>query len=141
MNNRWSTAAAVVLAAIFGLASLAKLADPAGFAFQLEDFGVPPGVSWPAAWVIALTELAIAAGLLAPRHRRRSAMMASVALIAFAVVMSLHHGENIECGCFGSVLTAKLTTTHIAADLLLSAMAFVVTLKAPPSIARRTVEA
>jgi len=61
MKGRWSTAIAVILAAIFGLASLAKLADPAGFAFQLEDFGVPSGVSWPAAWVIALAELIIAA--------------------------------------------------------------------------------
>ncbi|HMJ83706.1 MAG TPA: MauE/DoxX family redox-associated membrane protein [Vicinamibacterales bacterium] len=137
MNSRWSTAAAVVLAAIFGLASLAKLADPAGFAFQLEDFGVPPGASWPAAWVIALSELTLAAGLLAPRHRRRSATIASVALIAFAVVMSLHHGENIECGCFGSALATRLTTTHIAADLFLSASAFVVALKAPAPIGHR----
>jgi len=131
MKGRWSTAIAVILAAIFGLASLAKLADPAGFAFQLEDFGVPSGVSWPAAWVIALAELIIAAGLLAPRHRRRSATIASVALIVFAVVMSLHHGENIECGCFGSLLTMRLTSTHIAADLILSAMAFAVVLEAP----------
>ena len=59
--------ARVILALVFVVAGLAKLADRAGARQALRDFGVPAALATPLGSLLPLAELAVAVALLPTR--------------------------------------------------------------------------
>jgi hypothetical protein len=55
--------ARVLLAGVFGIAGVAKLADRAGSRQALQDFGVPTVLASPLGILLPLAELAVAVAL------------------------------------------------------------------------------
>lgn len=113
----------VVLAGTFGYAALAKIADPAAFAFAIDNFRLVP---WPIAAALALylpwLELVSAVALFF--HRTRvgglTIMTALSGLFALALASALIRGLDIACGCFGADGRPSLAWPLIRALLLLA---------------------
>lgn len=91
------------VALVLAGAGLAKLRSPQRFARALADFGVVRRPSITAASAVALAEIAVAAGLVAPATLAVAAPVAVVMFAAFVflVARSLARGERFPCGCFG----------------------------------------
>ena len=80
--------ARVLLAGVFGVAGMAKLADRAGSRQALRDFGVPAGLASPMGILLPLAELAVAVALVptttawgAPSARSPSCSCSSPCLV------------------------------------------------------------
>lgn len=95
--------ARLVLIAVFAIAGVAKLADPAGFRHGLAGFGVPFGLHRPVAAALPWVELAVAALLLLPATAWWAGLAALVCLSAFTMLIGLHlvQGRRPACNCFG----------------------------------------
>ena len=101
----------LVLAAVFAVAGTAKLLDAAGSRGALEGFGVPRRAARPAGPVLAVAELAIAAGLLVPASAWWSALAAAGLLAVFmaAIGVSMARGAAPGCHCFGRLHSAPVS--------------------------------
>ena len=78
-------AARLVLAAVFLVAGLTKLADGTGSRRALDEFGVPSALVAPGAWLLPLAELAVAVLLLPSMSAWWGAIGALALLGAFVV--------------------------------------------------------
>jgi hypothetical protein len=90
---------AVILAAVFGVAAVAKARQPAATARSLADFGIPaPAV---VARVLPVAEAALAVALVAAPAP--AAWAALVLLVGFSVVLAVarRHGVTTPCACLG----------------------------------------
>jgi putative oxidoreductase len=93
------------LSGIFLVAGATKVADPFGFARQVENYRIVPHT---AAVVIAFylpwLEITSAIALWLPRVERGALvlMVSSVVLFIFAQVSAMAHRLDITCGCFGA---------------------------------------
>jgi peroxiredoxin len=106
----------LVLAAVFAVAGVAKLADLPRTRRAAESFGVSPRLSPAAAVLLPVAELAIAAALLLAATARWGALAAIVLLLAFSVatVRVLRNGTTVDCNCFGG-----LTQTEVGRGTLI----------------------
>lgn len=95
--------ARLVLLAVFAVAGVAKLVDPAGFKNGLASFAVPFGLHRPVAAALPWIELAIAAPLLLPDTVWWAGLAALLCLVAFTTLIGLHlvQGRRPVCNCFG----------------------------------------
>lgn len=105
---------------------IAKLLDMAGFTAVVATYRVLPGALLaPAAWAVALTELALAAWL-ATGRRLRQAALASAALhgLYFAwAALALARGVPVaNCGCFGVFWARPLSVTTLLEDAAMVAL-------------------
>lgn len=94
-----------VLAAFFVVAGLAKIADPPGFAHEIHNYGLVPGVAVNAmALVLPWLELIVGVGLFLGIARRSAARILGILLIVFIVALSINlaRGKPVDCGCFGT---------------------------------------
>lgn len=126
MNGLLSRVAWAVIVAVFGLSVIGKLADPAGFAFQLEALGIAMRWAWPLALGILFLELLIAAGLLIPPYRRAAAGAAAALLLSFAAGLAwflLQGKGGADCGCFGALLDRRVEPLRVAENVMLSLLA------------------
>jgi peroxiredoxin len=91
-------------AIVFAAAGAAKLADPAGLRETAVRFGLPRTLA-PAAILLPVAELAVAAMLLPARLAWAGALAALALLLVFtaAVAAQLARGRRPECNCFGAV--------------------------------------
>jgi len=115
------SAAAVVLAAVFGVAGAAKAARPRRTARAFAGLGVPlPGLL---ARVAPAAELLLAAALLV--RPRLGGGAALVALAAFSAVLAaaLRRGERVSCGCFGAAGSAPVSAADLVRNALLGVLA------------------
>ncbi len=91
---------AVILAAVFAVAAVAKARQPEATARSLADFGIPA----PAlvARGLPVAELALAAALVAVP--RPAAWAALALLVGFSTVLAVgrRHGVTTPCACLGS---------------------------------------
>lgn len=93
------------LAATFGYAAVGKIADPAAFAFAIDNYRLVP---WPVAAAMALylpwLEIAAVAALFWQRTRGGAlAILTGLGgLFAAALASGMIRGLDISCGCFGS---------------------------------------
>jgi hypothetical protein len=90
---------AVILAAVFGVAALAKARHPAATARSLADFGIPaPGL---VARGLPVAEAALAVALVTVPGP--AAWAALVLLVGFSVVLAVgrRHGVTTPCACLG----------------------------------------
>lgn len=107
MNARrlLSSLCAAAVGAVFVLAALPKLQDPAAFALAIYRYHLlPPALVNFAALAMPWTELVAGAALVAGRGtlRRAAALLAAAMLAVFtaAIAASLARGLDIACGCF-----------------------------------------
>src|SRR5947209_15440906 len=98
----------LLLAAVFLVAGLAKMADLAGSRQALRDFGVPARLADPFGLLLPLAELAVAVALLPTISAWWGALGALVLLLLFVVGIgyNLVRGRHPECHCFGQLPSA-----------------------------------
>jgi uncharacterized membrane protein YphA (DoxX/SURF4 family) len=94
--------APLCLAAVFVVAALTKLADPARTRASLVGFGVPRA-AWPLTGVLIASELAIAAALVPGASRFAAAVgaLTLLTILTIAVGANLARGRAPEFHCFG----------------------------------------
>lgn len=68
--------ARLLLAALFAIAAAAKLRNPAGSRKAVGDFGLPPLLAGPAAFLLPFAELGVAVARSYPRLRPGMALLA-----------------------------------------------------------------
>lgn len=119
----------LVLAGVFLLAGIAKLADRDGVRRMVVEFGSPARLAAPLAWALICTELGASVALLVGRVARVGGLAALVLLIGFAaaVAISVTRGRRPECRCFGRLHATEVGWVTVARNgLLATGAAFVV---------------
>src|SRR5436305_2259635 len=118
----------LLLALVFLVAGLAKLADLAGSQQALRDFGVPARLANPFGVLLPLAELAIALVLLLPVSAWWGALGALALLLLFVVGIgsNLAHGRQPDCHCFGQLHSAPAGWPTFVRNLVLAALAVVI---------------
>jgi thiol-disulfide isomerase/thioredoxin len=117
--------ARLVLAGVFALASVTKLADLRGSRAAVAGFGVAERVAAPLGTLLPLAELAIAAALLPAGTAWIGALGAAALLIVFiaAIARSMARGEAPDCHCFGQLHSEPAGRRTLVRNLLLLALA------------------
>src|SRR5919109_3746352 len=120
--------ARMLLAAVFGIAGLAKLADRAGTRQALVDFGVPARVTTPFGLLLPLAELAVAVALVPRATAWWGAMGALALLLLFvaAIAVNLAHGRKPDCRCFGQLSSTPVGWSTVARNVGLATVAALV---------------
>jgi hypothetical protein len=117
--------AAVVLAAVFAFAAVAKAVRHRETIEAFAGLGVPaPGLL---AVVVPVVELGIAAALLARPQVGAALALAALAGFTFVVVRALGRGVETGCGCFGSRHSAPVNPSDVVRNGLLAAFAVLAT--------------
>ena len=120
--------ARLVLAAVFAVASLTKLADRAGTRKAVVAFGAPERIAGALALLVPLAELAVALVLL-PSGTAVAGAVGALALLGVfsaAIVWSLAHGRAPDCHCFGQLHSAPTSWKTVARNGVLAALGVVV---------------
>jgi uncharacterized membrane protein YphA (DoxX/SURF4 family) len=126
-----SLGARLALAAVYLVAAVPKLADPATFARDIDNYHALP-VDWAgvAAVVLPPLELVVAAALLLGVHARGAALVSAGMLTAFAAAMgqAIARGIDLDCGCFGSALAMHVSGWSILRNVVLAALSLPIVL-------------
>jgi methylamine dehydrogenase accessory protein MauD len=120
--------ARLMLAAVFLIAAVGKLADRQGSRQALADFGVPSRMAAPVALILPLVEFAIAA-LLIPSASTRWGALAALGLLGLFIAgisVSLAHGRKPDCHCFGQLHSAPIGWSTLVRNGFLAAVAGIV---------------
>ena len=98
----------LLLAAVLGVAGVAKLLDRDGSRRALLDFGAPARPGRPTALVLPVVELGAAAALVPNASARWGALSALCLLGTFsvAIAVALLRGRRPSCHCFGRLHSA-----------------------------------
>ena len=117
--------ARLLLAGVFFVAGLTKLADRAGSKQGLIGFGVPSALAAPLGVVLPLAELAVAAALVPASTAWWGALGALVLLLVFVMGISynLARGRKPDCHCFGQLHSAPAGWTTLLRNGVLAAVA------------------
>lgn len=117
----WGAGAAVVLAVVFLLSAITKLASPAAWRAQAAGLGVPPWLAAP----VPYAEAVLGAWLLVQWQRPVAAWVAVAVLVAFTglLVVRLAQGQRPPCACFGSWSTTPIGPGHVARNTAFLALA------------------
>lgn len=111
-----------ILAIVFILSGIEKIADPAGFSESIlnykllpEAFVNLPGITLP--WI----ELTAGILLLFGISVKENSLIISSLLLVFimAIGISIARGLNIDCGCFGTSGGTKVGFTKIGENVIL----------------------
>ena len=125
-----ATAAALILAALFAVAAVAKLADHDQTAADFAALGLRRQLSGPLARLVPVAELGLAAGLLL--RPQLGGVLSAITLLGFTVVLSRalrrsrQRGTAVRCSCFGSAdrkPISRLTLARNGALLMLAVAA------------------
>jgi peroxiredoxin/uncharacterized membrane protein YphA (DoxX/SURF4 family) len=119
----------LLLAATFGVAGVAKLADRSGTRAAVAAFGLPERLAGVGAVVLPLGELAVATALIPLGSAWWGAVGAAVLLAGFcaAIAANLAQGRQPDCHCFGQVHSSPVGwTTLVRNGMLLVAAMFVI---------------
>ena len=100
--------ARLLLAGVFLVAGVAKLADRAGSRQAMVDFGLPDRLATPLGILLPLAELAVAVALIPASTAWWGALGALAFLLVFATGISanLARGRKPDCHCFGQLHSA-----------------------------------
>lgn len=94
-----------VLAAVFVVAGVSKIADPPGFAHQIHNYQLVPGIAINAmALVLPWIEIVCGLALFVGVARRSSTRILGVLLVAFVIALGINllRGHPIDCSCFST---------------------------------------
>ena len=111
----------ITLAAVFGVAGIAKLFDPAGLEKAFGDFGVPRLVAKPMVYLLPMFELAIAGLLLFESTSWSGAIGATGLFVLFTAGMlyQMAKGNAPDCHCFGQIHSEPIGVTSVGRNVLL----------------------
>src|ERR671921_2075375 len=100
--------ARLVLAAVFTIAGVAKLADLKGSRQAIIEFGLPAVVASPLALLLPLAELGVGAALIPASSAWWGALGALGLLVLFVMGISINlaRGRTPDCHCFGQLHSA-----------------------------------
>ena len=117
----WGAGAAVVLAGVFLLSAITKLASPAAWRAQAVGLGVPAPLAAP----VPFGEAVLGAWLLVQWHRPLAAWTAAGVLVVFTalLVARLAQGQRPPCACFGAWSTTPIGPGHVARNTAFLALA------------------
>ncbi len=117
--------ARLLLALVFVVAGLAKLADREGSRQAITNFGVPAALVAPLAILLPLAELAVAAALLPAATAWWGTVGALTLLLLFVIGIgvNLARGRKPECHCFGQLHSAPAGPSTLARNGALAAVA------------------
>jgi peroxiredoxin/uncharacterized membrane protein YphA (DoxX/SURF4 family) len=117
--------ARMLLAGVFLIAGLAKLADRDGVRRMVVEFGSPVSLAAPLAWALICAELGAAVELLLGPSARVGGLAALALLIGFAaaVTISVTRGRRPECHCFGRQHSSEAGWSTVARNMLLAIVA------------------
>nr|HET6905096.1 MauE/DoxX family redox-associated membrane protein [Ktedonobacteraceae bacterium] len=120
--------ARLVLAVVFVVAGLAKLADLKGSQQAMRDFGVPGVLAAPFGVLLPLAEVATAVALMVPAIAWWGAVAVLVLLLLFVagIGYNLAQGRTPDCHCFGQLHSAPAGWPTLIRNLVLAAVAAVV---------------
>jgi uncharacterized membrane protein YphA (DoxX/SURF4 family) len=111
MLSPWlTTRVQFVLAAIFVVAGFGKMMDPPGFAHEIHNYKLMPGVAVNVvALVLPWVEIVAGGALFFGIARRSSARIMGVLLAVFvlALTINLVRKNPVDCGCFGGPKVPK----------------------------------
>jgi peroxiredoxin len=115
----------VLLAGVFALAGVTKLADRQGSRQAAVDFGVPAPLATPVGVLLPLAELAVAAALIPATTATWGAAGALALLLVFVagIASNLARGREPECRCFGQLHSAPAGYPTLLRNGLLAALA------------------
>jgi peroxiredoxin len=118
----------LLLAAVFIVSGLAKLADRPGSRQAMLDFGVPTRLAAPFALLLPLAELALAVLLIPTVSAWWGALGTLALLLLFTGVVGYHltRGHAPSCHCFGQVSSEPIGWPTLLRNLILSALAGVI---------------
>jgi peroxiredoxin len=121
-----STALLVVrllLAAVFVVAAVGKLADLDESRHAVERFGLPRRVARVVGVLLPVVELGIAGSLVTAVTAQWGAVGAATLLLLFcaAIARVLLRGETADCNCFGSIGSAPVGAWTLVRNLVLIA--------------------
>lgn len=118
----------LALAAMFGVAAVAKLGDREGFRRTVVDVGIGPRLAAGFVWVLIGSELAVAAALVVGDTARVGGLAAVVLLVGFAAALAFAvvRGRHPECRCFGGLRSEPVGWSTVVRNLTLAAAAAVV---------------
>jgi peroxiredoxin/uncharacterized membrane protein YphA (DoxX/SURF4 family) len=115
----------LLLAAVFAIAAMAKLADRDGTKKATQGFGAPSWLASPAAILLPVAELGIAVTLVPGATGRFGAAGAALLLAIFvlAIANAVAHGRSPDCHCFGRLHSAPAGPATLARNASLCALA------------------
>ncbi len=117
--------ARLLLAAVFVVSGLAKLADRAGSRRAVTDFGLPARLANPIGTFLPLAELAVAVALLPLATAWWGGLGALLLLLAFSagIAVNLARGRTPNCHCFGQLHSEPIGWPTLARNAVLAAIA------------------
>jgi peroxiredoxin/uncharacterized membrane protein YphA (DoxX/SURF4 family) len=117
--------ARLLLALVFVVAGVAKLADRNGSRKALTGFGLPSSLAVPLGTLLPLTELAVAAALIPTMTAWWGALGALVLLLLFVagIAVNLARGRKPDCHCFGQLHSAPTGWATLMRNGALAAVA------------------
>jgi putative oxidoreductase len=105
-----------VLAAVFVVAAVGKILDPPGFAHEIHNYALLPGVAINAlAIVLPWIELVCGLALFLGLARRSAARILGVLLVVFVIALGINLARKrpVDCGCFGTSKVEKTTEERL----------------------------
>jgi peroxiredoxin/uncharacterized membrane protein YphA (DoxX/SURF4 family) len=113
------------LVLVFTVAGVTKLLDRPGTRRAVQEFSVPAPLAPALAWLLPLSELAIAALLLTGGFAWWGALAALVSLGLFnaAIGVNLAQGRRPDCHCFGQLHSAPIGWSTLGRNFALMAAA------------------
>jgi uncharacterized membrane protein YphA (DoxX/SURF4 family)/thiol-disulfide isomerase/thioredoxin len=123
----------LVLAGVFLVVGVGKLADLPGFRDTLRGFGVDERLARIGAVTLPIAELATAAALLVQPLAIWGGAAALLLLVAFtgAIVNALARGDAPDCGCFGALRSAAVSRLQVVRNVVLGTLAVFVLAEGP----------
>jgi putative oxidoreductase len=106
-----------VLAALFVVAGVAKIADPPGFAHEIHNYRLlPDGAVNALALVLPWLEVVSGLALFLGIARRTAALILGVLLVVFigALGINLARRHPVDCGCFGTSKAPRTEAQRLA---------------------------
>ncbi|MGO9969399.1 MAG: MauE/DoxX family redox-associated membrane protein [Bryobacteraceae bacterium] len=101
-QRRLSWLAAILLATLFLVSGIWKIAYTEEWAARIHELLVPASLSLPAALAFGIVETLAGVLILVPRFRRWGAVLAGLLLVSFAAYFAIHYQalKGAECACF-----------------------------------------
>ncbi len=127
-------AARLILAVVFSVAGLAKLADRVSARRAVIGMGIPARLAAVVAVLLPVAELALAGALVSGATTRWAAGAAVVLLGAFSGLIARNlarDGEQEDCGCFGSLGIASTGWFALGRNAVLLVLAGAVLIASP----------
>jgi thiol-disulfide isomerase/thioredoxin len=114
--------ARLVLAVVFAIAGISKLADPTGSRKSIAGFGVPESFAKPLAWLLPLAELVCAAALipLASAWWGATGVLTLLLIFITGISISLLHGRKPDCHCFGQLYSSPIGWKTLVRNVVLA---------------------